>query len=667
MSEQAIDAVLFGHPVKHSRSPEMFHALAQAGGPLVRYGLMDVEPEGLSEAIQSLRDGKWDAAGITIPHKRALFSMVDSVQGIAEVAGTINTISRHADGRLVATNTDGPGFLRALRDFTPELSIVGQPVVILGTGGAACGAAASLQQVGARITMVSRTPQKQHALIPRLCERVIGWEDPDLVPTVHQACLIVQATPIGMAPEIDAMVPLPAEAFLTHHRVVDMIYTPWETRFLATARERGARALNGWPMLVYQAMYSLEFWLGPNAGRQLPQAVRQIERRDPTCSARTRHWTGMGLDSPRLSNLRASLREVDEKLLDLLSHRMRLVEPIADEKSINNLPIRDRSQESRVLKWAEQAARERDLAPQHALSLFQVIMDMSCSHQAEHIQRGGGRALHVAYRGTDGSLSHIAAERRFHDRMHRARFQGLSSFRDVFQAVKGGLCDVGIVPLQTVVIGGVRQVCRLLVEEGLVINGEERLSLELCLLGREGAQLTDITVVHAPASLLRQCGRFLERTPWIQPRVVVHDSAAAAQALLEFGDSTMGVIAGRSAAERFGLKVLQRNIQDSNEHSTRFIEIARAPSWLPTEHPRKSTLNLTLPQENRTPLHEMLQGCDVTVTWMHPLPRRHPAHPRHVLLDIMGSPEDEPVIEAIALLQRRGITTQVLGTYPCPA
>ena len=92
----------------------------------------------------------------------------------------------------------------------------------------------------------------------------------------------MQATPIGMSPNVLERLPLPEGMFSHRHLAVDLIYTPWETTFLSAARAAGVRAMNGWPMLVYQAAEALDFWLGAGAGDRLPAAVCAIETRDPT-------------------------------------------------------------------------------------------------------------------------------------------------------------------------------------------------------------------------------------------------------------------------------------------------------------------------------------------------------------------------------------------------
>ncbi|RMG49276.1 MAG: shikimate dehydrogenase [Acidobacteria bacterium] len=271
---------LFGHPVGHSRSAELFGALAAAGGPPVDYRPVDVPPGGLQEAFERLRAGEWDGANVTIPHKVEACRLADELDAAARAAGAANVLVRRA-GRIAAANTDGAGFLDALRLF-PELgSLRGLSVLILGAGGAARGVAAALTAEGAEVTVVSRDPAKRAAWAGHLARRVVGWDDPELASVTSSARLVVQATPLGMAPYESALPPLPLEAVGPGHRAVDLVYEPWETPFLAAVRDRGAAAINGWPMLVHQAARAALLWGGPAAAGRLLAAARELEARDP--------------------------------------------------------------------------------------------------------------------------------------------------------------------------------------------------------------------------------------------------------------------------------------------------------------------------------------------------------------------------------------------------
>ncbi len=272
MSE-ALRLVLFGHPVHHSRSAELFRACQEAGGPRVDYELLDTRPEDLSDAMDALRAGRWDGANVTIPHKLAAAGLVDELDDEASRASAVNVLVRRK-GRLLGANSDGVGFLASLEGLPRRATI-------LGAGGAARGVAAALARKQVVTTVVSRRPDATSLV----CGRVIGWDDPSLAEEIHGSDLLVQATPVGMHPNSTECPKIPLDAIREGQRVVDLIYRPWETVFLREARARGARALNGWPMLVHQAAAALDLWLGPGAGDGLVAAARVLESGDPKAPA----------------------------------------------------------------------------------------------------------------------------------------------------------------------------------------------------------------------------------------------------------------------------------------------------------------------------------------------------------------------------------------------
>jgi shikimate dehydrogenase len=275
---------LFGHPVGHSRSADLFGALGARGGTPVHYEALDVPPDALAPALARLRAGAWAGANVTIPHKLAAAAAADRLDELAHRAGAVNVLVRKGS-TLIGANTDGPGFLDALDELVRSEPAgarlaPGDAAVLLGAGGAARGVAAALAARGLEVSVVSRAPRRNAPGWRGLCDRLIGWSDPDLVHRARAARLLVQATPIGTAPRSDEAPPLAGEAFRPGQLVVDLIYNPWETLFLRRARARGALALNGWPMLVHQAARALELWAG--GGREdVLAAAAALERRDP--------------------------------------------------------------------------------------------------------------------------------------------------------------------------------------------------------------------------------------------------------------------------------------------------------------------------------------------------------------------------------------------------
>lgn len=287
MSGSVLRVALFGHPLGHSRSRELFEALSAGGGPVVDYQPVDVPPGELPAVLDQLRQGRWDGANVTVPYKQAVQAALAQVTAAAREAGAVNVLRREADGALIGDNTDGAGFLEGLgweSGFDPWDGNRTPRVLILGGGGAARGVLAAMAARGAEVTLVTRRLAEVEPWTQAAGARALAWDDPGLGPATAAAELIVQATSLGMAPALTAQPPLALDAVDPERAViVDLVYNPWETPLLAAARRRGIRSLNGWPMLVHQAARSLAFWIGSSSsfGGRLVAAARRLEPRSP--------------------------------------------------------------------------------------------------------------------------------------------------------------------------------------------------------------------------------------------------------------------------------------------------------------------------------------------------------------------------------------------------
>lgn len=274
---------LFGHPVGHSRSAQLFAALADHGAP-VEYTLCDVPPAGLAGQIEALRAGRWDGINVTVPHKEEVAKACDRLDRLAEAAGAVNVVRREPDGTLSGFNTDGLGLVDALSTHLPDALTQlerGGSALLLGDGGAARGVAAALRSLGAQIGVVGRDRQRTAARFgAALADQIWSWGEPAVVGAAHAAALVVQATTLGMR-EHDPLPPLPVTALRHGGAVVELIYNPWATAWLSAARARGVRGLNGWPMLVHQAARALTIWGASGAGSALIAASGGLEPRDP--------------------------------------------------------------------------------------------------------------------------------------------------------------------------------------------------------------------------------------------------------------------------------------------------------------------------------------------------------------------------------------------------
>lgn len=259
---------LIGFPLGHSVSPAMHNAAFRHLGLPWRYQAWETPPEALAARVAGLRASALAGANVTVPHKSAVIPFLDEVAADAKGVGAVNTIVNRA-GRLLGYNTDGEGFLRALRDdagFAPK----GRAILILGAGGAAravISALASLEP--AVVTVANRDAGRAHSLARSVAPlgiaslRVVPWEPDSLVAAAERSDLIVNTTTVGMhgGPAAGTS-PIPEAGLREGQLVFDLVYNPLDTPLAVAARARGARALTGLPMLVYQGAAAFTLWTG---------------------------------------------------------------------------------------------------------------------------------------------------------------------------------------------------------------------------------------------------------------------------------------------------------------------------------------------------------------------------------------------------------------------
>jgi shikimate dehydrogenase len=256
---------VMGWPIAHSVSPPMHNAAFRALGLDWCYVPLPVPPERLGEAVRGLRALGFAGANATVPHKQALLTQVDDLTPAARAIGAVNTLVLRPEG-ILGHNTDAAGFVRALRGagFDPE----GCEALLLGAGGAARSVAYALASTGARVTILNRTAGRAEALAAALQQAMPGARlqggplDRAALSSLAHVDLVVNATTLGMWPEVDASpwpdeAPFPARAFC-----YDLVYNPRETRFMRQARDAGARACDGLTMLVHQGAEALALWTG---------------------------------------------------------------------------------------------------------------------------------------------------------------------------------------------------------------------------------------------------------------------------------------------------------------------------------------------------------------------------------------------------------------------
>jgi shikimate dehydrogenase len=260
-------AVLLGDPVAHSASPLIHNAAFRAVGLDVVYLACRVAPAGLPAAVAGLRALGAIGASVTIPHKEAVVPLLDRLAPAAVAVGAVNTLVFEADGPVRGENTDVEGFLQPLLPHADALH--GAAMVVLGAGGAARAAAYALLTAfePTRLAVAARRPDQARRLAAALAPydsydalRPVPFDEARAA--VSESALVVNATPVGMAPDADRT-PWPQdEDFHPGQFVYDLVYAPAETRLLREAAARGATPLGGLAMLVGQAATAFRLWTG---------------------------------------------------------------------------------------------------------------------------------------------------------------------------------------------------------------------------------------------------------------------------------------------------------------------------------------------------------------------------------------------------------------------
>lgn len=226
---------LLGRHLSHSYSPQIH---SQFG--TYKYELFQVEPEDLESFFLKR---SFDGINVTIPYKKDVIAYCDELSPQAQVLGSVNTIVKKTDGRLIGHNTDYFGFASLLEEST--LCVSGKKVLVLGSGGASVTVEAVLREKNANVVVISRSGKDNYQ-------------------NIHQhsdAAVIVNATPVGMYPNNGAS-PVDLSLFPQLEGVLDLIYNPARTKLLLDAENKGIVAKNGLWMLVAQAKESAEWFTG---------------------------------------------------------------------------------------------------------------------------------------------------------------------------------------------------------------------------------------------------------------------------------------------------------------------------------------------------------------------------------------------------------------------
>jgi shikimate dehydrogenase len=266
----------FSQPAGENPTVAMIEAAYQQQQLNWRYINCEVAPANLADAVRGARAMNWAGFNCSIPHKIAIIEHLDGLGESAAIMGAVNTVVRRGQ-QLIGENTDGKGFLQSLQTITNP---TGLSVLILGAGGAARAIAVELALAGARhITIANRSAASGQTLVELINQQTpaqadfLLWNHP--LEISADLDLLVNATSIGLYPDINALPNIQPETLHRHTIVADVIPNPPQTRLLQIAAQQGCQTLNGIGMLVNQGKLAIQLWSGQTVDSVVMQHTLQ--------------------------------------------------------------------------------------------------------------------------------------------------------------------------------------------------------------------------------------------------------------------------------------------------------------------------------------------------------------------------------------------------------
>lgn len=372
-----------------------------------------------------------------------------------------------------------------------------------------------------------------------------------------------------------------------------------------------------------------------------------------------------------LSQLRAELDKIDKSIVELYEKRMDLCAQVAAYKIENGKRVFDKEREEQKLA-AVSALTHNAFNARGIRDLFEQIMSISRKLQyqmiAEHT--GGGRLsftelegldvkkCRVVFQGAEGAYSQAAMMKYFGKEVDSFH---VDTFRDAMLAIDEGSADFAVLPIENSSAGIVSEIYDLLVEFENYIVGEQIIKIEHCLMAVSGTKIEDIKTVFSHPQSLMQSARYLTEMGWQQ--ISMKNNAFAAKKVVNDQDKTQAAIAGETAAQVYGLEILERGVNDLKENSTRFIIVTNQKIF--TKEASKVSLCFELSHESGALYHALshmvYNGLNVNKVESRPLPGRNWEY--RFFLDFEGNLTDSAVKNALRGLREETHNMKILGNY----
>lgn len=373
-----------------------------------------------------------------------------------------------------------------------------------------------------------------------------------------------------------------------------------------------------------------------------------------------------------LLELREKLDRIDEKIVALYEERMEICGQVADYKIETGKKVLDRSREEEKLKKVR-ALTHNAFNAHGVQELFEQIMSMSRKLQYNKLAQAGAlgrlpfievdelktRQARVVFQGAEGAYSHLAMQRYFGEQVKSFH---VDTFRDAMTAIEEGSADFAVLPIENSTAGIVSEIYDLLVEFENYIVGEQIIKIEHCLLGLPGTDIDQIRTVYSHPQSLMQSARFLSaHEDWRQ--VSLKNNAFAAEKVSREGDKSQAAIAGEQAAKTYGLEILKRGVNQSENNSTRFIIVTNQKIF--RRDAEKISICLEVPHESGSLYHILshfiYNNLNMTKIESRPIEERDWEY--RFFIDFEGNFTDGAVKNALRGLRDEARNLRILGNY----
>ena len=375
-----------------------------------------------------------------------------------------------------------------------------------------------------------------------------------------------------------------------------------------------------------------------------------------------------GAEQADLSELRASLDEVDKGIVSLIAQRGRIISDIAGVKQQGSGAIQDTDRERRVLAAVEATARDLGVSASLVRTIFRELIGDSVAQQARQLATGDGARLRVAFQGSTNAYSDAAARKYLASRGAQGELTGYETFSEAVDALAAGAADLAVLPIENTTAGSINEVYALLRERDLFIVGEETWKVDHCLAALQEVPLQSLSKILSHPQGLEQCSQFLRSLPNATP-TSYFDTAGAMAAVAAGNDLSAAAIGSAEAAEAHGLVILRQGINDSADNYTRFVVLSLAATPVDARIACKTSLIMVTRHEEGALLRclQILAGSGHSLTKLESRPR--PGRPWEYLffVDIEGNVSEPRTAAALEELRAAVQYIKVLGSYPAKA